>query len=195
MTFPDEAEARRENVWSVKFKCSIDSVTLNPYDESLEKIPYSGKDVTGVAVQTWVNIHNPTNKTVLFNKKVVIVEPQHQNATTEISGKEGIELDPNEAHSVDCEDIVDILAGPELATPVIDPTDFVVGDFNTPNEGIFEGFVVIESESGRKIPDLVVCANYSTYMFETRFDTVATAVDTECFKPIRVKVEGKFQLF
>ena len=104
-------------------------------------------------------------------------------------------MGPNEAHSVDCEDIVDILAGPQLATPVVDPRQFVVGDFDTTNEGIFEGFVVIESERGKKIPDLVVCANYSAYLFETSFDTVTTAVDTECFKPIRVRFEGKFQLF
>ena len=194
VALPSEAQARRGNVWSVKFKCSLSNI--NPYAGTglVIDLPYLGVLVDNdFVLQTIVNIHNPTNKEVRFNKKVVIVGPQHLKSTsfdpTEVSGKDGITLDANEAHSVDCEDIVDILAGPELGTPVIDPLLFDV-------EGIFEGFVVIESERGKNIPDLAVCANYISFVIdEDTVDSLGTSLDVECFDPIRVRFKGAFQLF
>ncbi len=190
VALPSEAQARRGNVWSVKFKCSLDTINTGSYEAvtGLPFVPANGD--SDFVVQTMVNIHNPTNETVRFNKKVVIVEPQHSSGvSTSVSAKEGITLNANEAHSVDCEDIVDILAGPQLATPVIDPKSFVVQD-------IFEGFVVIESEKGRRNPDLAVCANYISFAIDTDGNTsLGTSLDVECFDPIRVRFKGKFTLF
>ena len=181
VALPSEAQAGRRNVWSVKYKCSVDSIFL--YDEVIN-LPYIGESNEFV-VQTTVNIHNPTDDTVKFNKKVVIVEPQHANSNTDVSDKDGISLSGNEAHSIDCEDIVDLLAE-VLGTPVIDPRTFDV-------EGVFEGFVVIESERGKKNPDFAVCANYFSAVWDDSNNSGGgVSTETVCFDPIRVRFDDKF---
>ena len=186
VALPSEAQAGgKRNVWSVKYKCSIDGINLYK-DKLVIDLPYIN-DSNEFVVQTTVNIHNPTDDTVRFNKKVVIVEPQHATSDTEVSDKFGITLSDNEAHSVDCEDIVDMLA-PNQAAPAIDPTAFAV-------EGVFEGFVVIESEKGKKRPVLVVCANYFSAVWATNNDEGGgVSVQTLCYDPIRTKFDDSFEL-
>ena len=185
VTLPSEAQAaRRGNVWSVKYKCSVDQI--DPYVEVID-LPYINQSNEFV-VQTTVNIHNPTEGTVRFNKKVVIVEPQHANSNTEVSAKDGITLSANKAHTIDCEDIVDLLAV-DQSDPTIDPTAFRVG-------GVFEGFVVIESEKGKRIPDLAVCANYFAAVWDDSTNKGGgTSAQTLCYKPIRVRFPQNFKLF
>ncbi len=182
VALPSEAQARRGNVWSVKYKCSVD--VINSYEEVID-LPYIGESNEFV-VQTTVNIHNPTEGTVRFNKKVVIVEPQHANSNTEVSAKDGITLSANKAHSIDCLDIVDILTV-DQGDPVINPEDFAV-------ERVFEGFVVIESEKGRRIPDLAVCANYILAIDDVNTGQGAS-LHTECIEPIRVRFKQNFKFF
>ena len=149
--FPSEAEAGRRNVWSVKYKCSIDG--LDDYDPVLDDdIPFIN-GTNEFVVQTTVNIHNPNDRSVEFKKKVVIIAPKHVNkASAKSSQSSAITLSANLGEAIDCEDIVDLLTV-DQGDPTIDPTDFAV-------EGVFEGFVVIESKRGGRIPELVVCANY-----------------------------------
>ncbi|MCH7769232.1 MAG: hypothetical protein IH828_09955, partial [Nitrospinae bacterium] len=164
---------------------SIDGI--NSYDPVLDDdIPYIG-ETNEFVVQTTVNIHNPTEGTVRFNKKVVIVEPQHANSNTEVSAKDGITLGANKAHSIDCLDIVNILTV-DQGDPVIHPEDFDV-------ERVFEGWVVIESEKGKRIPDLAVCANYFAAVWDdTNDEGGGVSVETVCYDPIRVRFRGKFVL-
>ena len=187
VALPSEAQAgkKKRNVWSVKYKCSIDGIDLYK-DKLVIDLPYIN-DSNEFVVQTTVNIHNPSDNTRRFNKKVVIVEPQHATSDTEVSDKFGITLSDNEAHSVDCEDIVDMLA-PNQAAPAIDPTAFAV-------EGVFEGFVVIESERGKKDPDFAVCANYFSAVWDDSNDSGGgVSAETVCFDPIRVKFDTSFVL-
>ena len=183
VALPSEAQAGKRNVWSVKYKCSVDSIFS--YDEVIN-LPYIGFSNEFV-VQTTVNIHNLTEDSVEFNKKVVIVEPQHATSDTKVSAKDGITLSDNEAHSIDCEDIVDLLAV-DQEFPTIDPTAFSV-------EGVFEGFVVIESKLGKKRPVLVVCANYFSAVWATNNDEGGgVSVQTLCYKPIRTRFDSSFVL-
>ena len=188
VALPSEAQAgkKKRNVWSVKYKCSIDGIDLYK-DKLVIDLPYIN-DSNEFVVQTTVNIHNPSDNTRRFNKKVVIVEPQHATSDTEVSDKFGITLSDNEAHSVDCEDIVDMLA-PNQAAPAIDPTAFAV-------EGVFEGFVVIESEKGsKKFPVLVVCANYFAAVWVSDGDEGGgVSTQTLCYKPIRTRFDDSFVL-
>jgi len=176
VALPSEAEAGRRNVWSVKYKCSIDQI--DSYVEVID-LPYIN-DTNEFVVQTTVNIHNPTEGTVKFKKKVVIVDPQHANSTTEVSAKAGITLSANKAHSIDCLDIVELLAV-DQGDPTIDPTAFSV-------EGVYEGWVVIESEKGKKIPDLAVCANYFAAVWDDGNNKGGgVSTETVCYDPIRVR--------
>ena len=189
VVLPSEAQAgskKKRNVWSVKYKCSVDGGSL--YDPVLNNdLPYFIGDLTDFVVQTTVNIHNPSDNTRRFNKKVVIVAPQHGSETTEVSGKDGISLDGNEAHSIDCLDIVDMLTDPQ-DDPEINPLSFAV-------EEVFEGFVVIESELGKKRPVLAVCANYFAAVWVSDGDEGGgVSTQTLCYDPIRTKFDGSFVL-
>ena len=189
VALPSEAQAgskKKRNVWSVKYKCSISGI--QSYDPVLQDdLPYFINAENAFVVQTTVNIHNPTDDTVRFNKKVVIVEPQHATSDTEVSDKFGITLSENEAHSVDCLDIVDMLTDPQ-DDPEINPLNFDV-------EGVCEGFVVIESELGNKRPVLVVCANYFAAVWATNNDEGGgVSTQTLCYKPIRTKFDDSFEL-
>ena len=181
VALPSEAQAGRRNVWSVKFKCSQDDGNTN-FDELVD-LPYID-ETNEFVVFTTVNIHNPTDRTVDFNKKVVIVEPQHVNSTTKVSDKDGITLGANKAHNIDCKDIHKL-----FKDSTIDPDNFEV-------EEVYEGWVVIESEKGKKIPDLAVCANYFAAVWDTSTDKGGgTSAQTLCYKPIRVRFTGDFKLF
>ena len=181
VALPSEAEARRRNVWSVKFKCSDND---NGTDRvQLDNNPFSVDDFW---IQTLVNIHNPTGDTVKFKKKVVVALRQHlidsdDDPSDNVSDRTLITLGPNEAHALDCEDI---------------RSEFGSANNDFGDEDIFglvEGFVVIESERGRRVPELIVCANYMLAAKAAVTDTAGTSEPTgfglhnQCYKPIRVR--------
>ena len=178
VALPSEAEAARRNVWSVKFKCSIDA----QFGTNLVRLDTTF-DPGDFFVQTIVNIHNPGDRTVKFKKKFVIMAAQHVDILPSTgpvvsSQSSAIELTDNKGHAIDCKDIRD-----KLTTTVLEDfdTSFTV-------DNLIEGWVVIESENGRKIPDLAVCANY---LLATVDDDVAdpsgVSLDIECIKPVRVR--------
>ena len=181
VVLPSEAQAgskKKRNVWSVKYKCSQSSGNSN-FDLVVD-IPHIN-DSNAFVVVTTVNIHNPSDRTRRFNKKVVIVDPQHRGSTTLKSNKEGISLSGNRAHSIDCEDIHKL-----LEDNGVDPDNFQVQE-------VYEGFVVIESERGKKNPDFAVCANYFSAVWDDSNDSGGgVSAETVCFDPIRVKFSDNF---
>ena len=183
VALPSEAQAgskKKRNVWSVKYKCSQNDGNSS-FDEVVG-LPYIGASNKFV-VFTTVNILNPSDKTRRFNKKVVIVDPQHADSTTKVSDKDGISLGGNEAHSIDCKDIHKLFKD---STPTIDPKDFTVKE-------VYEGFVAIESERGKKNPDFAVCANYFSAVWDDSNNSGGgVSTETVCFDPIRVRFDDKF---
>ena len=185
--FPDEAQAGRKNVWSVKFKCSDES------DDLVDLIPTLDTS-ENFFLQTIVNIHNPTEQTIQFNKKAVIALRQNQipgdDPTDFVSDKDGETLGPNEALALDCLDIRDLFAN---SKPAIDVTNTIAV------HDLLEGYVVIESETGRKIPDLAVCANYIMASVrgaqEGGDEPTGASLHVQCYDPFRVKFRGKFKPF
>ena len=185
VALPSEAEARRANVWSVKFKCSEDTDDLIELDSN----PFAVDDFF---LQTIVNIHNPGDRTIRFNKKVVVALRQSDidsdnDPSDNVSALDGETLGPNEALALDCEDIRKVFN---------DSVRFGEDD----HFDLVEGFVVIESERGSSTPDLAVCANYMLVSRPSRFDTsggdevTGLALHNQCYKPLRVRVRGKFVL-
>ena len=176
VALPSEAEAQttRRNVWSVKFKCSTKAAGGTHLVELGESFGDSD-----FFVQTIVNIHNPSDRTVKFKKKFVIMAAQHVNEDPFVSTQSStIELTDNNGHATDCEDIITKI------------TENVADDFDDGLE-LVEGWVVIESEKGKKIPDLAVCANY--FLISDRSDTpTGLATKVLCYQPIRVRFTGNF---
>ena len=169
VALPSEAEAARRNVWSVKFKCSIDAV-FGTNTVRLDTTFFTGD----FFVQTIVNIHNPTGRDSRFKKNFVIMAPQHVSEDPAVSSQSSaITLNANEGHAIDCEDIITKLT-------------FDVADEFDQDVKFVEGWVVIESDRGNKNPDLAVCANYFLISDETDTPTGLNS-DVVCIDPIRAR--------
>ena len=183
VALPSEAQARRSNVWSVEFKCADDQGATNKIQ--LDSI----FDANEFFIQTLVNIHNPTERTVKFKKKVVVALRQHLISGDDIprknvSKKVSETLGSNESLALDCEDIRKVF---ETANR----------DFHAQStSNLVEGFVVIESEKGRRIPDLAVCANYMLVAEQlagtNSVSPTGLSLHNQCYKPIRVRFRSKF---
>ena len=183
--FPAEAHGAKL-VFSAKFKCTQNPGSSN-FNQANVFIPVIGGDVgTGPVfganflLQSIVNVHNLTENDVEFNKKAVIAVRQHQGGpgSAQVSGQVGETLRPNEALGIDCEDIHNLF------------TDSGIFPNNFTHQGIYEGFVVIETQRKRR---LIVCANYfaatTTGSQGIVFDPSVSS-DVQCFPEQRTS--GKF---
>ena len=101
-------------------------------------------------METIINIHNPTDKSVDFNTKMAIQEPLHLGGDAKVTTKDARTLGANLGFSFDCIDIVAELD----ADGAITVTDFDL-------EEIVEGWVIIEAARST----LAVCANYNKHVF------------------------------
>jgi len=185
VALPSEAEAGRRNVWSVKFKCSEDSDDLvkltDEYDDTEDNF----------FLQTIVNIHNPSDRTVNFKVKVVVALRQADitggaDPSDNVSDQISRTLGSNEARALDCADIRSAFASATDSFGLEDVEDVV------------EGFVVIESERGSRIPELAVCANY---IFASAQDInfsaggsveepIGASIHVLCYDPIRARFKS-----
>ena len=162
----DDDDGRRTKlVWSVKFVCH-----LNLLGESIEGGPlYTGNTV--------INVHNPTEKSVKLNKKVVYaIRESARSGLGELEGrniglKHGEVLIPNDAFFVDCAEIANVLF-PFLEMEMGDGSlEDIFGEgffldiffpfpFDGPNPIYFDGFLVIEAKGTKHRLPLVVNAHH-----------------------------------
>ena len=170
--FPSEAEAGKGKRWvyAVKFKCT----------EIGTPVISVGSGVF-LAVQTVVNIYNPTEESILFRKHYVIAANQDEGIDSEKTDKEPESVGPGLGHAINCEDIVAALN----ADGDITPSSFDADD-------IIEGWVIIEApkegEASKK-PILSVCATYQHALVVTGTSEAGSgiSIDVECFEPKKVK--------
>ena len=173
--FPSEAEAGKGKRWvyAVKFKCT----------EIGTPVISVGSGVF-LAVQTVVNIYNPTEESILFRKHYVIAANQDEGIDSEKTDKEPESVGPGLGHAINCFDIVDRL----VSNAGITPSSYIGDEFSQ----TIEGWVIIEApkeKEASKKPILSVCANYQHALFVTGSSEAGSGIslDVECYEPKKVK--------
>ncbi len=174
VALPSEAEAQRGKRWvyAAKFKCvaGIGSV-----------FTIVGPD-TFLAVQTIVNVYNPTENSISFRKHYVIAAPQNNEVSSEKTNKETESVGPGLGHAINCFDIVDELVG-EVSTI----TSYIGDQFSQ----TIEGWVIIEAPKegeAKSKPILSVCANYQHVLFNAATaGGMGISLDVECYEGKKVK--------
>lgn len=171
-----------KRVFSAKFKCTQNAGNSS-FDQGSVEVPVIGPGVAFL-LQTIVNVHNLTEKFQDLNKKAVIAVRQHQGGpgNAQVSDQVGETLGPNEALGIDCEDIHNLFTDSDIF-----PNSFT-------HQGVYEGFVVIETRRRRS---LIVCANYITAgtigigtMMGTNVNNISVSSDVQCFP--EQKTSGTF---
>ena len=176
VSFPAEAEAGvgKRWVYAAKFKCIFTgdvSTSIGP---------------AVLAVQTIVNIYNPTENSILFTKHYVIQAPQFVDEPSQKTDKESESVGAGLGHAINCKDIVDLL---ELdLSGNTTPSSYIGDDFSR----TIEGWVIIEApkkDEASKKPVLSVCANYQHALVAIGSVEIGAGitVDVECFEPKKIK--------
>ncbi len=176
VSFPSEADAQGKRwVYAAKFKC----LTIGSPVSAV-----GGDDF--IAIQTIVNIYNPTEEAIETRKQYVIAAPQHKSDPNELPSKktdrETVSVGAGLGHAIDCEDIVDRL----VDNAKIVPTSYVAF-FLAP---IIEGWVIIEAPKtglARVRPMITVCTNYQHALVNTTGGGTGISLDVECVEPKKVK--------
>ena len=163
----DQDDDDTKLVWSVKFVCH-----LNLLGETIDvgEVLFTGNTV--------INIHNPTEKDVELNKKVVYaIRESARSGLGELEGrniglKHGEVLIPNDAFFVDCAEIATVLFSLELLKDIFGEGFFLDIFFPFPLIEVyvelkeildpiyFDGFLVIEAKGTKHHPPLVVNAHH-----------------------------------
>ena len=178
VSFPSEADAQGKRwVYAAKFKCLV-SGSIGPVTS------VGGDDF--IAIQSIVNIYNPTEEAIETRKHYVIAAPQHKTAETKLPSKktdrETVEVGAGLGHAIDCKDIVSRL----ITNAEINPSSYVAA-FIAP---IIEGWVIIEAPKkglALRRPMITVCTNYQHALVNTVAGGTGISLDVECVEPKKVK--------
>ena len=114
VSFPSEADAQGKRwVYAAKFKCLI-SGSEGPVSS------VGGNNF--IAIQSIVNIYNPTEETIETRKHYVIAAPQHKSDPDELPSKktdrETVSVGAGLGHAIDCQDIVSRLITNAEISPI-----------------------------------------------------------------------------
>ena len=137
-----------------------------------------------MAVQTIVNIYNPTEDSILFRKHYVIAAPQFVGEPSVKSSPEEQTLGAGLGHAINCFDIVDRL----VSNKGVNPSSYIGDIFSQ----TIEGWVIIEhqkKEGELNKPILSVCANYQHALVAIGSNEIGAGitVDVECYEGKKVK--------